>query len=377
MKWALVLHIYQPPTQRRDILDLVARESYRPLLDLLLTAGRPVTLNISGTLIEQLANNGYGELIEKIKELHSARHITLTTTAYTHALLPLWPDDEVRHQIKTNNAVQRQYLGSHWRSNGLYLPECAYSPSLDAVIDELSLDWVIIDELSLLKEGYEPVVSTSEAKHRFIVRHRALSQALATDPDQFVDLLHNLNESGVAVLDGEVFGHFDPGALSKLTRAFELAGDELGPAPSLLHRAVPTRLRAASWETLASDLKRGVPFPVWQDKRNPMHRLLWHFYRSVYRALKRGGGLDRNEWTRRHFDNGVASCYLWWANLKRTAGPFKMEIWNPDMIVAGISEIIKAVRTDHLLTTKTKRRLETEHADVLKTIWRTHWKYKG
>lgn len=60
MIWANFFHIYQPPHWPKTIIAKVARESYRPLLKILNRHPHlKITLNISGSLTEQLARNGF------------------------------------------------------------------------------------------------------------------------------------------------------------------------------------------------------------------------------------------------------------------------------------------------------------------------------
>jgi microcystin degradation protein MlrC len=65
MYWANFLHIYQPPTQTKEILDRVTNESYRKIVaGLLDNPTAKVTLNINGVLTEMLAENGYQDVAD-------------------------------------------------------------------------------------------------------------------------------------------------------------------------------------------------------------------------------------------------------------------------------------------------------------------------
>ena len=376
-KWALVLHIYQPPGQRPDIIDLVTREGYEPLLDWLLETDVPVTLNISGSLTEQLVRGGHRHTINRLKRLLSKPNVTLTTTAYTHALLPLWPDEIVLNQIERNQEIQRRYLSPDWQSHGIWLPECAYQARVDQLLSAQGLRWAVVDESSL-SGPYQPVARLNQHSLKLAVRHRALSQALATDVTQFATELDQLETDAVVALDGEVFGHFDPHALDRLREVVDRFGAQLVAVDDLLKRR-PKRvgLRASTWETEAHDLRRRQPYPLWHDRHNPIHRAMWRFYQDVWRAINRNNSFNESEWVRHHFTNAISSCWFWWANPRRTAGPFKMRVWNPDMIVEGLTELIKSVRSDPKLSPRAKWQFETRFADLLKLVWRTHWKTRS
>lgn len=375
--WSLVLHIYQPPNQRADILKLVSQEGYAGLLDLLLETKYPVTLNVSGILLEQLVNQ-QPDVLAKIKKLTGHKNITFTNTAVTHALLPLWPLTEVSWQLKHNRKVVKEILGSTVKLSGLYLPECAYASTLDSIIKQDRADFVVIDELSLRSSKYHPLAKEGPSGPKFVVRNRALSQALATSVEQTGELLDGATSNLVAVLDGEVFGHFDPHALERLRTIFNQFGQRLISTGQLARqKASHVPVRSASWETEPRDIWWRNYFPLWDSKKNTTHQAMWHFLNSVMRALHKTGSLLQNGWERKHFSNAMASCWWWWANPHRTAGPFKMKVWNPDLIVEGMTEAIKAIRTDPSIPPRTKWRLETEYADLLKHIWRTHWKMRS
>ena len=70
MYWANLLHIYQPPGQKREIIDKVVRESYLPILDILEARPRVrLSLNICASLTEQLAEYGYIDILERRWEI--------------------------------------------------------------------------------------------------------------------------------------------------------------------------------------------------------------------------------------------------------------------------------------------------------------------
>lgn len=376
MKWGLLLHIYQPPNQRPDTLDLVCKESYAGLLDVLLETNHPVTLNVTGTLIEQLVAQQKTEIIDRLLQLAKKPNISFTQSAYTHALLPLWPTSEVQHQLEMNTAIYRAYIDPEWRGSGLFLPECAYSTDIDTILDTNAIPWVLVDEMSLPATSYHPTAHLKHSQAIALVRHRQLSLDLASDPMAFGTTLGSSAEPLIAAMDGEVFGHYDSNSLTRLRLALKEYGYALAPLSTLatIKPVTETPVRAASWETSVRHLQNRQPYPLWKNRRNAIHRRMWHFYRRIYQTLVISDGLNQNDWVRRHFDNSIASCYFWWANFNHTAGPMKTSLWNPDMIVTGITEAIKAVRSDPQVPNRRKWQLETEYANLLKRIWNTHWR---
>jgi len=375
MKWGLLLHIYQPPGQRLDTIDLVVKESYEPLLDLLLNSDAPVTLNVTATLLEQLVNNDRWSVIDKLRTLYYKPNISFTNSAYSHALLPLWPDEEIVHQIKKDQIVLQEIINKEAPLKGLYLPECAYAKSIDGLARKTGHEWVLLDEISLVRQKYLPNGTKSGTSLKFLFRHRELSKALPTSIELFEEELHQIDGPAIVALDGEAFGHFDSRSINILRTVLDKYKTEMVSLDYLAKEAKEKVVtRAGTWETSVQDLQKQIPYPLWQDKHNLLHRQMWSYYKIIHQELHKSKGLDKNEWVRIHFDNAMSSCWWWWANTKRTAGPFKMSAWNPDIIVIGLSESIKAVRSDAGISAKVKWRIETLHADLLKLVWQTHWK---
>ncbi|MFX1260039.1 MAG: hypothetical protein ACFFAN_19490 [Promethearchaeota archaeon] len=58
--------------------------------------GAKITLNINGTLTEQLHDFGYDDLIELITTLASRGQIEFTGSGKFHPLLPLIPEPEIK-----------------------------------------------------------------------------------------------------------------------------------------------------------------------------------------------------------------------------------------------------------------------------------------
>ncbi len=102
--WANFLHLYQPPTQSKNLLHKIAKECYVPLAEGFEKYRNVVlTVNINGALTELLAENGYKWLLRKIGRLLKNGKIELVESAKYHPILPLLPEDEVVRQIESSN----------------------------------------------------------------------------------------------------------------------------------------------------------------------------------------------------------------------------------------------------------------------------------
>jgi 1,4-alpha-glucan branching enzyme len=169
--------------------------SYLPLLDLL-ERGAPVTLSLTPVLCDQLEAPGalercrafladvrpashrldaeaaradgaddvareleraagdYTRALERLPDdlLGALRPYAAWTSAATHAVLPLLATDAaVRLQVRTGVAAHRARFGA-W-AGGFWLPECAYAPWLDPLLEEAGVHAVCVDLTDVLGRG--------------------------------------------------------------------------------------------------------------------------------------------------------------------------------------------------------------------------------
>ena len=198
---AIVLHTHMPyvegfgtwPFGEEWLWEAVAT-CYLPLLDVLDAAPGRVTLSVTPVLADQLDAPGALERCAAfLREIrpeshrrdmvtahergvvaaleHSAReyeqglralgrgglperlasHATWTSSA-THAILPLLASaGGVRLQLETGIAAHRARSGG-WRG-GLWLPECAYAPWLDELLEEAGVRAACVDLTDVLGRG--------------------------------------------------------------------------------------------------------------------------------------------------------------------------------------------------------------------------------
>ena len=197
---AIVLHSHMPyvegfgswPFGEEWLWEAIAT-SYLPVLDILDT-GAPLTLSLTPVLCDQLEAPGAlqrcdaflaGIRVEShrrdieaaagqpgvVRALeHSAaqyarardhldedllaklgRHAAWTSSA-THAILPLLATDAgVRLQLRAGlDAHRHRFEQRPWRG-GLWLPECAYAPHLDALLKEVGVHAVCVDLTEVLE----------------------------------------------------------------------------------------------------------------------------------------------------------------------------------------------------------------------------------
>ena len=203
---AIVLHSHMPyvagfgtwPFGEEWLWEAIAT-SYLPLLELL-DADAPLTLSLTPVLCDQLEEPGaidrcaeflagirveshrrdiasasgepgvvaalehsaalYERACERLAAIGGdvlgalGRHAAWTSSA-THAVLPLLATEAgVRLQLRAGIDAHRRRFGDAWRG-GLWLPECAHAPWLDALLEEAGVHAACVDLTDVLPaEGH-------------------------------------------------------------------------------------------------------------------------------------------------------------------------------------------------------------------------------
>ena len=150
MIWSSFLHIYQPPWQTKEMTKKIAKQSYWRIVHILEKHPQAkITLNINGTLTEQLAANGEMPLLRALGTLAKRGQIEFVGSAKYHAILPLIPPKEVIRQIELNNLANRKYFGKWYKPKGFFPPEMCWDNKLASVLKKFEFEWVILDEIAV------------------------------------------------------------------------------------------------------------------------------------------------------------------------------------------------------------------------------------
>lgn len=344
MYWANFLHIYQPPTQKEQIIRRIADESYRKLVTGFKQLGSArLTLNINGILCEQLDRYGGKDILKAIRELLEQDVIELTGSAKYHAFLPLLPEREIEHQIRLNEEVLYKYFGSAWKKRGFFPPEMAYSQSVAKVAQTLGYQWIIADELAAPKKINPSKIYSVAGLDDFYIffRERNFSFTISSatpDPEgifQYLGERLNKQEYGITAMDGEMFGHHRPGLEHLL---FQLLADKR-TMPVMISDLVKhfkdkesIEPRNSTWAVTKKDLQAGTPFDRWQGKANPIQKQQWELTRL---AILTCNHEPVSEAAREDLAAALHSDQYWWASAK----PW----WSLEMIERGAHELKTAI----------------------------------
>jgi 1,4-alpha-glucan branching enzyme len=90
-----------------------------------------------------------GDLLGAFAELERQGGLAIITCAATHGLLPLMATDEARWaQVALGVDTHKRHFGRAPR--GMWLPECAFVPGLDAVVAEAGIEYFFLESHGLL-----------------------------------------------------------------------------------------------------------------------------------------------------------------------------------------------------------------------------------
>jgi len=351
--WANFLHIYQPPGWQKSIILKVAKESYRPLFKILLKNHRiKITFNITASLTEQLIKYGLQDIVHDIKTLARSGQLEFTGSAKYHPILSLLPENEIRRQIFLNYKTNKKYFGSFYKPVGFYPPEMAVNAKLFKLISRLGYKWIIADEICYkgkigqvnFNEGYK-IKNTSL---NIVFRNRVVSNYLyfeadLNNPSDFWQKVKEDNRSNqylITGLDGEDLGHHRRG-LDKLWKA-------LISNPNVNTQTVTELLKiyrqtkiikplAGSWSTRESEIRKKVPFSLWQYPDHPIHKNLWLLTFLVIKTIENSKKDKNYQETRSSLDKSIYSDPYWWAS----ARPW----WSKEIVDKGTERILNCLYT--------------------------------
>ncbi|HUV71551.1 MAG TPA: polysaccharide deacetylase family protein [Clostridia bacterium] len=365
MYWANFIHIYQPPTQTRSILERVVKESYQKILSGLLANPKArLTLNINGGLTEMLIENGHQKVVDKIRALLERGQIELTASAAYHPILPKLSQEEIQHQIELNEKINHQYFGPAYQPDGFFPPEMAYSPKVGQVVKDLGLKWVILDEVGLDQNLNPSKTYQNQAGLGFFFRERSLSfKILSAQLGTAKSLIRELsprlskNEYLLTAMDGETFGHHRLGLeelLWEICKEPRLPTVTISSLFELFPEKVIVEPKDSSWALTGRNLAKEQPFIRWDDPENEIQEKQWQLLNLAIKAVKK----DRQLRVRKMLDKALYSDQFWWAS----ARPW----WSLEMIEQGAHQLLKVVSAcNEKVTQKTKEKAKDLYLKII------------
>ncbi|HHD92093.1 MAG TPA: hypothetical protein ENL06_00505 [Candidatus Portnoybacteria bacterium] len=381
MFWINFLHIYQPPDQKSEIIKKVTNESYRPVLDFLIQYPQiKITLNICGSLTEQLVQYGFTDILDKIKFLAERKQIELVGSAKYHPILPLIPSDEVFRQIRLNYRTNQKFLGKIFQPKGFYFPEMAYSPEVAKIVKISGFDWIILDEISYDPTNNQPLNPTNvyqieKIGLKVIFRSREISDAFINptfkniSDFQKIITKNKIKNVLITAFDGENIGHHRPENLKlwpKLILDKSIKTQTISEFIQAKKIILNTKIRSSSWASSERELKQQIPYLLWRNPNNPIHHLQWKMIFLVYRLLQQYQILD-NQDIHNKVDQMWHSCQFWWAS----ATPW----WDPSFIETKTRKIAQIIQSQNKIPLDKKEQVGKIKKEIINLIW--HWEKSG
>ncbi len=378
MIWLNFLHLYQPPNQSKDMVDLITYESYERIISLIeMHPSVHVTMNISGSLLELFDKYNHLGLISRYRVLIEKGQIELVGTAAYHPILPLISESEIIKQIQYNEELHKKYLGINTKLKGFYFPEMAYSLSAAKIVEKMGYKWIILDD-----EGHYPN-NVTDSNKRYVIkdtslevffRNRNISKTFP--PEHILTHFEELkNQTLITAHDGELYGHHhkdDRGYYEKIFTHSDIQHMTISDYSETLTDIVTINPTEGNWETTLEDRSNNVPFALWNDPQNNIHQDLWKFARSTAEILTKHTDDPSYSEIELNFHKGLASCTWWWASNKKI-GPFSPITWNPSEIEEGVKELLSVTRSLKKIPIKVRLDIEERAHTLMLNIWKKHW----
>lgn len=414
--WAPLFHFYQPPTQTPGMLLRISNESYGPLLDVLTEyAPARATVNINGVLTEMLYECGHNDVIKKLKTLAEDKKIEFTGSGKYHPILPLIPVKEMDRQIRRNNLTNRHFFGDAYSPRGFFPPEMCYSNEIIDPIIESRHEWIILSGVACPVDWPMDVVhDVGRDVDRLAVffRDDILSNKISfrdIDGKGFVSHLREMHSGEndvyvVTAMDAETFGHhiqhWEKLFLAQVYETLEPEPEETVPPGSpvaeqhrklfefqksqrqiqivtiselLNHFPKGSRIepKQSSWSTTIDDIRAGNYYPLWKDKNNPIHRMLWELL-SLTMELQRSAAELSDNATSKHFaeisrsmlDQALHSDQFWWAS--------RRPMWDINMIFRGLTSQQEVLLNSYKAVTTSGADPEAKRQSYYKVVAARH-----
>lgn len=377
--WINFLHLYQPPTQTKEILDQIVKESY--ILIPRLMKQYPhlrLTMNFSGSLLELMEIHGYQSILNEYRGLVESGRIELVGSAMYHPILTFFSEEEIRRQITLHTEISQRIFGNSYKPKGFYIPEMTYSKKVADIIYSMGFKWTILDEIHISECKPDNSVRYVIAHNGLHVLFRSRSFSKSFPPEFIIKHRNEIDDQTIIIAhDGELYGHWHKDDHGYYKKAFTDPAIFMSTVSEYMNSLKQEKIftpREASWESLEEELDEQNPFILWNNSDNMIHEALWKFALFTLETVSTHATDKNYTSARAHADRGMASCAWWWstkANLIETA-PI---CWSPTDIEKGAREFIFAIRSLTTLPLETRLDAERAYAKISQLIWETHWKF--
>lgn len=357
--WSLVLHFYQPPTQDLRITKSILTFCYLPLLRMLAAKKNyGITLNISGSLVEQLQKLESTEFFDLVRKMVEDGRVELTNSLMYHSLAPNTPAAVRIREIESNRNIIETTFGVHV-SNGFFPPELAVDAGS---IQSFPAKYIVVDQSAMTTH---PI---ARYKNMFLIAmNREWTEILRSYPSQlnasaFISYVQTqARERSLVVTggDSEIFGHHYSERLQLLADIISNkkiscirlcdAVERFGPTASTV-----AKVHLSSWQNTTN-------LDLWTGNS------LQKKYLKLAQLASNLVGENTNKKMLDLLDRGWSSCYFYWLS--------NFPWWHPDMVEKGARCLIHSVRRSQAENIH-KRQAEDVYYSLMNDVWQYHWSEK-
>lgn len=380
MYWANLLHIYQPPGQKKEIIQKVAKESYLRIIEIL--KKRPtvkISLNINASLTEQLPSAGQSSIIRDLKILASRGQVEFTGSAKYHVILALLPESEIVRQIELNNKTNQKNFGKLWQPTGFFIPELCYSKAVAKVIKKLGFKWIVLDEIA-----YNGKFNQVKFDKKYIIkdiglpvffRNTRISNLFFTAEAKTInDFFRILKKDGrsnkylLTALDGENLGHHQKEMdelYKQLLDTLKFKAINFSEMLKICKESQKVEPINSSWSSREEDSKRNIYYPLWKNPKNEIHRRQWQLTNFVIDTVNKHEKDTNFPAARKKLDQALHSDQYWWAS----ANPW----WSVEIIENGAKMLVNTLKSLKTISPTVLQKAENLYRQISVTArrWQT------
>lgn len=339
---AFLLDFFQHSTQRYTVIEQVARECYRPLINIINSHPKArFSMSLSNSLADLLVEFDHSDVLAGVRAGIESGHIELVHTGAYHPIFPLLPEREVRWQIRLDMEFKARTFGRIRRA-GIWSPEMCYEDKLIAIYKDLGFQWTAADDcvpyFKRIQVPNDKVLCVSDfavllrssmwsEKVRSILKGRDFVEQLASEASNRETDCYKLIS-----LSAETFGHHIKYYEETFIRDMLLTLDsspavELCTVSDLLQHFPRASLQtstdisfqylpASSWATDAAAYSRGDSYPHWKSNGNCIHDALWSLTNLILTAAEPiDFDGDTNSSLRQMLDRAFYSTQYYWASV--------------------------------------------------------------
>lgn len=159
---SFIWHIHQPTFIPDSEVVRQVNESYKLILQIHEELAAPLTLNITGALIERIAKL-QPDILKTILRLKNKKLLALTGSGYYHPLIPLLSPEYAKRQIEKDISAKRKILKQKY-FKGFWPTDLGWTPWMTPLLNDLGFSWVIVDSTSLIQGNALPQWSEQKKK---------------------------------------------------------------------------------------------------------------------------------------------------------------------------------------------------------------------